>query len=152
MRLNHYIRSGLYLALIMLFLTGVAWLLVGLAGEPFDPSGWRSMRPSLLAVHGGVAMIFLVLLGALVPMHMQGNWRSRRNRRTGIAMLVLNGALIVTAYGLYYSGSDLVRGWASDLHIAAGLFAPPWILFHIWLGRRSLRTGGPVPAASRGRA
>ncbi len=141
MPLNRSIRAALYAAVAVLFLTGVAWLFVNAAQDPFQPAGagddQRALGPFLLAVHGGAAMVFLMLLGALLPLHMQGNWSRDRNRWTGVVMLAVNAALIVTAYALYYSGSDLVRGWASNLHIAAGIFLPMWVGVHVWLGRRS---------------
>jgi hypothetical protein len=48
-------------------------------------------------------------------------------------------ALIVTAFGLYYLGSDMARPWISDVHIVAGLALPAVLIFHVWLGRRQIR-------------
>lgn len=139
MRLNRALRAAVYAALLVLLATGVAWLLVDASRDPFHPAGERSeatLAPRLLAVHGGAALLFLILLGALIPVHIERNWARDRNRWTGIVMLALNAALIVTAYALYYSGSDRLRSWASDLHIAAGLVLPLWVAVHVWLGRR----------------
>ena len=138
MPLNRALRATLYAVVAVLLLTGVVWLVLQANQDPFRPAGAGSaLAPRLLAVHGGAAMLFLILLGALVPLHMQANWSRDRNRWTGVVMLALNAVLIVTAYGLYYSGSDLVRGWASDVHIAAGLVLPLWVAVHAWLGRRA---------------
>lgn len=139
MRLNRAIRAALYAVLVVLLATGVTWLLVNAAQDPFHPAGegGGALAPRLLAIHGGAAMLFLILFGALIPLHMQNNWARDRNRWTGIVMLAVNGALIVTAYALYYTGSDVIRSWASDLHIAAGLFLPLWVAMHVWLGRRT---------------
>ena len=43
----------------------------------------------------------------------------------------------VTAFALYYAGSDAVRVVAADIHIAAGLGLPVLIVTHIVLGRRT---------------
>jgi hypothetical protein len=137
MPLNRGLRAGLYAALAVLFATGVAWLLIDKTPDPFHPESGGQAGPLWLAIHGAAAMLFLILFGALIPLHMQGNWSRDRNRWTGVVMLLVNGALIVTAYGLYYSGSDLLRGWAHDVHVAAGLFLPIWIAVHVWLGRRA---------------
>jgi len=47
--------------------------------------------------------------------------------------------LVLTAFGLYYAGSDTLRGWISDIHIAVGLAFPAVILVHIVIGRTRKR-------------
>jgi hypothetical protein len=121
----------------VLLATGIAWLFVDASADPFVPGGSGQAGPFLLAVHGGAAMVFLILLGALIPLHVQRNWARDRNRWAGVVMLAVNAVLILTAYALYYSGSDWLRTWASDLHIAAGLFVPLWLGVHVWLGWRA---------------
>ena len=91
------------------------------------------MEPYLLA-------LLRLLLGALAPLNVQRAWRSRHNRLLGTGMLVLNGTLIITAFGLYYAGSDVLRPWVSDIHIAAGLVLPGLLLFHVVAGARSFRS------------
>jgi len=49
----------------------------------------------------------------------------------------VNAALIVPAFGLYYLGSETVRPWMSDVHIAMGLAIPALLVAHIWRGRRA---------------
>ncbi len=144
MRLSRGFRTALYAALVALLATGMAWLYLDVSRDPFQPGGSGQAGPLLLAVHGGAAMAFLILLGALIPLHVQGNWTRDRNRWTGVITLAINAALIVTAYALYYAGSDLLRNRASDLHIAAGLLLPLWLSVHVWLGWRARR------AAQRG--
>ncbi len=51
-------------------------------------------------------------------------------------MLAFNTVLIATAFGLYYLGSEVIRPWASDLHIAFGLAMPLLFLAHIKTGRK----------------
>jgi len=137
MRLSGAFRASLYAALAVLLLTGIAWLFIDAARDPFQPGGGGEAGPLLLAVHGGAAMAFLILLGALLPLHVQSNWARDRNRWAGVIMLAINAVLIATAYALYYSGSDRWRSWASNLHIAAGLVLPLWLAVHIWLGWRT---------------
>ena len=84
-------------------------------------------------------MVTLMLLGALVPLHAQLGWRSGRNRLTATVMLTINGALVVTSFGLYYAGSEMIRPWISDIHTVLGLFLPVLLFVHILVGRRSSR-------------
>jgi heme A synthase len=95
-------------------------------------------------VHGGAAMVTLMLLGALVPLHLRRAWRARTNRVTGTVMATFNAVLIVTAFGLYYSGSDVVRLWISRGHYGLGLVLPVLFLVHVVWGRRATAEAGPV--------
>jgi hypothetical protein len=88
-------------------------------------------------IHGGGAMVTLMLLGALVPLHVQRGWRGRRNRLAGTFMLASNTVLIVTSFGLYYAGSEALRPWLSDIHTVIGLCLPILFLIHVVTGRRS---------------
>ena len=53
-------------------------------------------------------------------------------------MATLNAALIMTAFGLYYLGSEMLRPWMSWIHIAAGLLLALWFPVHVIWGRRKL--------------
>ena len=121
----------------MLFATGVAWWVTDGLKQSSDGELWQAVSANLLMLHGGAAMVTLILLGALFPLHIRLAWRSRRNRVTGVAMIVFNAALILTAFGLYYLGSEVIRPWASYLHFVAGCVLPALFFTHIWLGRRS---------------
>ena len=142
LQLDRRFRHGLYAAFTVLFVTGAVWLIAD--AEKDSPNGdfWQELSAKMLTIHGGTAMVTLVMLGALIPIHMQRAWRGRLNRLTGIAMVSLNVALVLTAFGLYYAGSDVFRAWISDLHIAAGLAFPLLIVLHIFIGRRDKRAAG----------
>jgi hypothetical protein len=99
------------------------------------------MSAALLAIHGGAAMVMLVLLGALIPIHVQRAWRGRKNRWTGAVMVTVNALLVATAFGLYYAGSDALRGLISNTHIVVGVGFPVLLLIHILTGRRASRGG-----------
>jgi hypothetical protein len=98
---------------------------------------WQAIAANLLVVHGGAAMITLVFLGALVPLHIRLSWHRRRNRVTGTAMTSFNAVLVVTAFGLYYKGSEVLRPWLSIIHTGFGLGLPALLLVHVFVGRRS---------------
>lgn len=139
LQLDPRFRWGLYAAFAILFVTGAVWLLADQLKETVQDEFWQGTAANLLMIHGGTAMVALLMLGALIPVHMDRAWRSRLNRVTGTAMITFNFVLIVTAFGLYYLGSDTLRPWISDVHITAGLVLAPLFLFHIWRGRRSAR-------------
>jgi len=84
-----------------------------------------------------VALVGNVLLGALVPLHVRFGWRRRTNLVTGSLMTACNALLILTAFGLYYFGSETLRLWASRLHIGVGIGLPFLFLLHVLVGRRS---------------
>ena len=136
MRLDPRFRRTLYAAFAVLFATGSLWLVADALKDPDGGDAWQQSKASLLMLHGGAAMATLMFLGALVPLHILRAWRAGRNRATGSAMVAINALFIVTAFGLYYLGSETLRSWMSNLHIGLG-FGTPFLLFtHIWWGRR----------------
>jgi hypothetical protein len=141
LRLDPRFRLALYGAFAVLFLTGAVWLVADPLKNSPEGETWQWISASLLMVHGGVAMITLLLLGALFPLHIRLGWRAGRNRLTGPAMVAFIAVLIVTAFGLYYSGSDTVRPWMSDVHIVVGFALPALFLVHLLVGRRSRPRG-----------
>jgi hypothetical protein len=122
MRLKSAFRVALYGIFALLFVSGVVWMLADKMkyDAEADTEMWQQAASFLLTLHGGAAMVTLMLLGALGPMHVQRAWRARTNRTTGIASITLYGLLIATAFGLYYLGSEAVRPWISYVHIAFG--------------------------------
>jgi hypothetical protein len=144
LRLDPRFLTALLATFAVLFLTGVGWLAIDQSRGMALSEAAQAASADLLAVHGGVAMIALLLIGAILPMHVRIAWRLRRNRVTGVVMLGTNALLIATAFALYYAGAEGLRAWASDLHIAAGLALPIIIAVHAIIGRRSTRRAWAV--------
>jgi cytochrome c biogenesis protein CcdA len=111
LQLDRRLRWSLYAAFALLFATGAAWLLADQLKDSADGEFWQATIANVLMVHGGAAMLTLLLLGALFPIHIVRAWRGRLNRVSGSIMVVCNAVLILTAL-------------------------PVLIAFHIWLGRR----------------
>jgi hypothetical protein len=118
LRLNLRFRWALYAAFSVLFITGVVWMITNAQRDSPNGEFWQAVSANLLMIHGGAAMITLVLVGALIPTHILRAWASRRNRLTGPVMVTLNILLITTAFGLYYAGWDTLRTWISDVRDA----------------------------------
>jgi len=138
LRLKPALRYSIYVAFAVLFLTGAGWLAADWRKESGEEI-WQQISANLLMVHGGVAMLALMLLGALIPVHLLRAWRSGKNRISGSLMAALNAVLIVTAFGLYYLGSEALRPLISWSHIAAGLAVSLTLPVHVILGRHGPR-------------
>ena len=135
-RLDPPFRFAVYAAFGVLFMSGAAWFVADRIKESSENEIWQESAATLLMIHGGTAMVTLMLLGALVPVHVGRAWRARKNRATGMIMAVCNAVLIVTAFGLYYLASEALRPWASDIHLAFGLALPVMMLVHVQVGRK----------------
>jgi hypothetical protein len=139
-RLEPCFRGTLYAVASALLVTGTAWLLVDRLKPVYLAETWQKTAAYLLMVHGGAAMLMLLLLGAILPMHVAVAWRRGNNRVTGSMMLVSNAVLIVTAFALYYTGSETWRHQASLLHLGFGLGLPVLWALHVWRGKRTVQS------------
>jgi mannose/fructose/N-acetylgalactosamine-specific phosphotransferase system component IID len=102
----------LYGTLTILLVTGLVWAALHYyfrTGED-EINAWE---PRLLKVHGAAAMLALLMLGTLVPLHIKRAWHARKNRLSGACMIGWFGIVTITGYGLYYSGGDKIREWTS---------------------------------------
>ncbi len=136
MRLESGLRFWIYATFATLAATGVIWLVADVLKNAEDEV-WQTIAADMLMLHGMTAMIALVLMGVMIPLHIQRSWRAGKNRVSGAVMIAANAALVATAWGLYYAGSDLLRTFATDIHIAVGLALPALATAHVMLGRRS---------------
>jgi 4-amino-4-deoxy-L-arabinose transferase-like glycosyltransferase len=83
-----------------------------------------------MKLHGGLAMAALVMLGVLLPVHVQPGLRREAHRASGLAMLALVALLALTGYGLYYPGDEVWREGTSVTHLAIGVAAALWLVRH----------------------
>jgi hypothetical protein len=134
-RLKTTFRYWTYAVFSVLLATGAAWLVADWQKDADE--AWQQASANLLMVHGGAAMLALMALGALIPLHLLRAWCARKNLVSGITVATVNAVLIVTAFGLYYLGSETVRPWMSWIHIGAGFFLALMLPLHILLGRRA---------------
>jgi hypothetical protein len=136
LRLEPSLRFWTYAVFATLAATGMIWLIADFMKDP-DGEMWQTIAADMLMLHGLTAMAALILIGVMIPQHIQRSWRVGKNRVSGAVMIGTNAALIATAWGLYYAGSDLLRTFVADIHIAVGLALPVLVMVHIVMGRRS---------------
>jgi uncharacterized membrane protein YesL len=136
LRLEPGFRFWTYAVLATLTATGAVWLIADLLKDP-EGEMWQMIAADMLMLHGMTAMIALMLIGAMIPLHIQRSWRAGKNRTSGAVMIGVTAVLVATAWGLYYAGSDLLRTFVADVHIVVGLALPALVIAHVALGRRS---------------
>jgi hypothetical protein len=137
-RLPPWQEWSVYVAFGLLIATGVAWLLldsfVRVAGD-FGPEHHPAQQWTLIA-HGVAAYAFLIVAGAMIPVHIALGWKTRRNLGSGLTLAGTLVLLALTALGLYYLGDEIGRHWVSVVHWSVGLIGVPVLLIHALRGRR----------------
>lgn len=139
LRIRPRLRGWIHGTIGVLFITGAVWWALQRWGNVETEFGSTAhpAAPWVMRVHGAAAMLMLLVLGWLVPVHVLRGWRARRNRRSGAGLVAVLGTLTITGWLLYYAGGEKLRAAASALHVWLGLTLPLIIVAHIWLGRRS---------------
>ncbi len=138
-RLSARHRRSLDFFAILLWASGVAWLIAHYALRSSDPlAGAHPSEPWWLRLHGGAVIGFLVAFGALLPGHIRRGWRQELNRASGLTMIVVAAVLALTGYGLYYVVDDAWRASTSVIHWVVGLASAIALTVHVWLGKRTV--------------
>lgn len=91
------------------------------------------------AAHCVTGFLLAGIVGSLLAIHVRIGWRRRLNKISGVVLLVLSIALLVSAVGIYYVGDD---GWSrnsSVIHSVAGLLATIVFAWHALKGARLRR-------------
>ena len=132
LQLSSSLKKVFYGAFSVLFVSGSSWLFLKYVVQ-MDAG---TMSVWLMKVHGGAAMIALVIFGWLIPSHIQPGLSQRRNVVPGTTMIVVVVFLGATGYGLYYFGDEIVRNVTSIIHSVIGCAFPLILGWHIKTGRR----------------
>ena len=103
------------------------------------PHPWQ---PTLLLMHGVVAVIATFLFGWVSGDHVAHTWRMRADRASGVWLLVLIAALIITGFAAFFVVDDSVR--AVNGTVLAVFFVP---LAFVAV-RRAVRRMRKAPAAA----
>lgn len=131
-------RRIIFAAGLALVATGVAWLLcryfLRADGDMADlPHAWE---PFWMKVHGGAAMLSLIVVGSLLPWHAWRAWQVGRNRGTGLIMASTVLLLALSGWALYYVGSEDWRPVIGAAHWIVGLLGVPALVWHVVAARR----------------
>ncbi len=97
---------------------------------------WEVAARSFLVTHGISAALALLAIGAVLPGHIRSAWNVRRNRGSGVAMIVVMTALMLSGLLLYYGAEEWHDGalWAHWIVGGAAFAAFP---LHLVLGHRA---------------
>ena len=123
----------------LLWLSGVLWLVLHFAFAQRTqfgplPNPWE---PTLMRVHGVLAVCGVFLLGCMTAGHVLERWGSARNRLTGLTLAATALVLSASGYALYYTtGSP--HDLAALTHEALGVLVALVALTH-WWRRRAAR-------------
>jgi hypothetical protein len=128
LRLSLFTEFFVYLVFGILLVTGIAWMVFQ---ARLDEGNHVSSL--MLKLHGGAAMVSLILLGALIN-HVRKGWKSRKNRTSGLTLILAILFLVVTGYGLYYAGDEQLRTLISQWHSWVGLGIVLLLPAHVLIG------------------
>lgn len=84
-----------------------------------------------LQVHGFGAFMMMICFGFLLGSHIQYSWKTKKKRKSGLALIVMPAFLIITAYLLYYIAQDDLRDLIAYAHLAVGFMLPVVLILHI---------------------
>ena len=93
---------------------------------------------SYLVMHGVSAAFALLAIGAVLPGHLRVAWIARRNRMSGVVMLVVMALLMLSGLMLYY-GSEEWRDATVLTHWIVGGIVMAAFPLHLVLGRRDIQ-------------
>ena len=137
-RLPGWQEQAVYWSFGLLVTSGIGWLIFdqwvrvpGDFGSEHHPA-----QHWVLIAHGLAAYAFLIVAGALIPVHIRLGWNIARRRNSGLLLIGSLLLLALTALSLYYLGGELARHWASIVHWTIGLAAMPVLIIHAVKGRR----------------
>ncbi|GAB3461864.1 hypothetical protein GCM10027321_22890 [Massilia terrae] len=139
-RLERWHRRTVYVTGAVLFLSGVAWLVLRYFMRPVSEFGEtvNPLEPWAMKLHGAAAMATLFFTGSLLHLHVRRAVKAGRNLLVGWSLVAILLFLLVTGYGLYYLAGEADRPLWSVLHWAAGLAVALLFVLHIVVGRKSV--------------
>jgi hypothetical protein len=134
----NWLRRCLYASLGLLWLSGLAWLILHLffaraAEFGVTPHPWQ---PTILVIHGVLAAVATFLFGWIAGSHVGAGWRRGAQRISGISLIALLVVLALTGLGSYYLTWDGARAANSLAHEIAGVLAIVPALLHWAVTRR----------------
>jgi hypothetical protein len=131
-------RAAIYLVLGGLWLSGCVWLLLDQfvkRSGPFDaaPHPWQ---PTILLIHGIVAIAGMYLLGWVTACHVLRWWPSRLRRLSGGTLATFLTLLVVSGFALFFVSDDQWQRIAAVTHDVLGVGVTVFGIQHWFFARR----------------
>jgi len=129
-------RATTISALLILWVSGTLWVVLHYLFPTHTDFGTspNPLEPTLMKVHGAIAVFAVALLGWIGARHVTENWSRSRKRASGIAVLSAYIALVVSGYALYYLLQDELRMRVGQVHEVLGVASIAIALTH-WIKR-----------------
>ncbi len=137
MRSQPALRSSTHAVFAALWILGAAVFVLkhffSVQGEfGVTPHPWQ---PTILMLHGIVAVAATFLFGWICGDHVALTWRMRADRASGVWLLAMVFVLIATGFAAFFMVSDSLRAMNGTVHEWLGLaLMIPWLL-HLMFGR-----------------
>ena len=133
-KIHEYI---IYLISVIVTISGFVWLYFDffVRVETEFSLQVHPMQNIFLILHGSSSIIFLIILGSVLPIHVYKAWKIKNNRLSGGSFLLLFTILILTGIGLFYSAVEDNRRILSVLHWVIGILFPIFFVIHIYFGK-----------------
>jgi hypothetical protein len=137
-RMSRRQRFWIFSILGVLWLTGIAWLLLD---QFYTRHGEFGITPHplqgpLLLLHGIVAILSMYMFGWIVARHVSRWWAVRRRRFSGSVFTVFLTLLSVSGFALFFLVDDASQHVAALIHDLLGLAAAAFAIQH-WFFRGS---------------
>ena len=138
--ISRFVKTQLFITLGVLYATGIIWLILHylLVTESEYVAIQSPLEPLVMVIHGSMVPFFLMVVGALFPLHIERAWKSKKNIITGIIVLTVIAVLIGSGCLLYYCGNETLRKFSSLSHSIIGALVVPVFIAHIYFGKKSL--------------
>src|SRR4051812_1811792 len=92
LQLSRRHKLALYFSTLLVFASGVAWWFMDAfltMKDEFGGATKHPLQPWMLKAHGAGAMLILIMIGTLLPIHVKRGWQAGQNLRSGISILTI---------------------------------------------------------------
>jgi hypothetical protein len=137
-RMPASMRIAIYLVMGGLWLSGGVWLLLQYCFRNSGEFGLQPhpLQPSVLLVHGMLAVAGTWLLGWISRGHALEGWRQQQRRPSGGGLWLLCALLVSSGFALFYITSDTVHDVTAGAHEVFGAVVTIPTMVHWWVRRR----------------
>lgn len=135
-------RLSIFAVVAALWLSGCAWLCLDQFFSTPSPFGKtpHPFEPTLLLMHGILAILSMYVLGWVSARHVLRWWRARERLVSGTVLATFLTVLAVTGFALFFTSSDDWQHRAALAHEVLGIGLALLVIEHWFIGRRRSRT------------